>query len=209
VTPYQNGIPSMTNVTGENGGYKNRRIVCTNMGPKTLYEIAYQFPMGVKTIVEVKNRSDFDWSKQTAICFDLIVPAELGEKRFDIMKQHLSLLLPYKPLIEKRERKVKVLKIIDGQKHLLKASAGGPSQYSYGGSGLSVKNGEIKRLAEFLESQLDVAVVDETKLTALFDIEMPWYNEDPNRIYSELRKVGLELIDATREIDVLVIYDKT
>ena len=208
VTPYQNGIPSMTNVTGGNGGYKNRRIVCTNMGPKTLYEIAYQFPMGIKTIVEVKNRKEFDWSKQTALCFDLIVPADLGEKRFDIMKQHLSMLLPYKPVIERRERKVKVLKMIDGQKPTLKPSAGGPLQYDYSGRGLALKNGEMKLVSDFLQDQLDIAVVDETKLTGLFDVTLEWYNEDPSRIYDELKKIGLELVDATRKIDVLVIYDK-
>jgi uncharacterized protein (TIGR03435 family) len=208
VTPYQTGVPSMTNATGGNGGYKNRRIVCTNMGPKSLYEIAYQFPMGLKTIVEVKNREAFGWSKQTALCFDLIVPADLGEQRFDIMKQHLSLLLPFKPVVETRERKVKVLKVIDGQKHALKTSAGGPLQREFGGRGLSMKNGDLKVVVDFLQSQLETPVVDETKLTGLFDLDLEWYNEDPARIYGELKKIGLELVDATRTIDVLVIYDK-
>jgi uncharacterized protein (TIGR03435 family) len=208
VTPYQNGIPSMSNPTGGNGGYKNRRIVCTNMAPKSMFEVAWQFPVGIRTIVEVKNRKEFDWSTQTAFCFDLIVPAELGEKRFDIMKQHLDLLLPYKPVVEKRERKVKVLKIIEGQKPSLKPAAGGTLNYAYGGRGLSMKNGDVKKIAEFLESQLNIPVVEETKLPGLYDTELDWYNEDPTRIFGELKKIGLELVDATRPIDVLVIYDK-
>jgi thiol-disulfide isomerase/thioredoxin len=40
VTPFQNGLPSMSNPTGGNGVYKGRRILCTNLSPKSLYEVA-------------------------------------------------------------------------------------------------------------------------------------------------------------------------
>lgn len=208
VTPFQSGLPSMSNPTGGSGVYKGRRILCTNLSPKSLYEVAYQFTVGIRTIIEVKNKKEFDWSEETAICFDLILPEEIGERRFDIMKQHLSYLYDFKPVIEKRQRNVKILKRIDGQNPVIKQATGGKKEVGYGGRGLSMKNAEIKTIAEFLESELNVAVIDETKLNGLYDLELNWYNENPNQIYDELKKIGLEIVSGTRDIDVLVIYDK-
>lgn len=208
VTPYQNGLPSMSNSTGGSGAYKDRRILCTNLSPKSLYEIAYQFPAGIRTVLEVKDRAPLGWSKETALCFDLIVPADIGEKRFEIMQQHLRYLYTFKPTIEKRQTKVKVLKPIAGQTIAIKPAAGGQREIRYSGQGLSMKNAEIAAIVEFLESQLDVPVVDETNATGLFDVELNWYNENPDHIYDALRNVGLELVDTERAIEVLVIYDK-
>jgi uncharacterized protein (TIGR03435 family) len=59
-----------------------------------------------------------------------------------------------------------------------------------------------------LESQLNVPVVDETGLAGLFNLELAWFNESPKQINEELKAIGLELIDAIRDVDVLVIYDK-
>ena len=208
VTPFQKGFPSMSNPTGGSGVYKDRRILCTNLSPKSLYEVAYQFPVSIRTVIEVKNKKEFDWSEETAICFDLIVPEEIGEKRFDIMKQHLDYLYNYKPVIEKRPGTVKILKRIDGQNPVTKQATGGKKEVSYGGHGLSMKNARINTIAEFLESELNVPVIDETKLNGLYDLELAWYNENPDQINEELKKIGLEVINGTRDIDILVIYDK-
>jgi uncharacterized protein (TIGR03435 family) len=208
ITPYQHGLPSMSNPTGGKGIYKNRRILCTNLSPKTLFEIAYQFPVGIRTMVEVKNIEAFEWSKQSAICFDLIVPEALGDQRFEIMREHLKFLYPFKPVIEKRQKKVKVLKVIEGQKLAITPTTGGEKAVEYSGRGLLMKNSELKVISEFLESQLNVPVVDETGLAGLFNLELAWFNESPKQINEELKAIGLELIDAIRDVDVLVIYDK-
>lgn len=207
VTPYQNGVPSMSNPTGGNGVYKGRRILCTNLSPKSLYEVAYQYPVSIRTDVEVKNKSEFDWDPQTAICFDLIVPEELGVKRFEIMKQHLTYLYKYRPVIEKRQRNCKVLKPISGQRVTLKSATGGAGEFSYGGRGLSMKNEEVKTICRFLEAMLNVPVIDDTNVTGLYDLELNWANENPDQIHEELKKLGLELVSETRAVDVLVIYD--
>ena len=71
-----------------------------------------------------------------------------------------------------------------------------------------MKNSSIETLASFLESQLNIPVVNESKLTKLYDLELPWYNENPGQIHEELKKIGLEIRDAERKIEVLVIKDK-
>jgi hypothetical protein len=207
VTPYQEGVPSYSNTTG-NGVYQNRRILCTNLTPRILYEIAYQFPVNIRTVVEVKNKTPFDYSKENIICFDLIVPEELGEKRFDIMQQHLSFLYPFKAGIEKRKTKVKVLKVISGKTFSVLPSDGGKEAVTSGGDGLSMKNAALSAVAEFLQDQLNKPVLDETGIKGIFNLTLKWYNEDPKQIHEELKKIGLEMIDAERDLDVLVISDR-
>jgi thiol-disulfide isomerase/thioredoxin len=209
ITPFKDGYPSFANPMGGEGPYNGRRIIATNLSARSLYEIAYQFPTGIRTVVEVTDKSKFEWNRQNAICFDLIVPEDLAENRFSIMKQHLDIYFGYASLIEERVRPVKILKQIEGMKIEIKESQKGIELFaSYGGRGLSMKGSPMETIASFLESQLNKPVVNETNLTKLYDLELPWYNENPEQIHEELKKIGLEIIDAERKIEVLVIKDK-
>ncbi len=210
ITPFQEGFPSFSNPNGGESVYQNRRIIATNLAARTLFEIAYQFPVSIRTIMEVKEPDKFKWSKKNAICFDLIVPEELAQQRFEIMKQHLTNYFGLKAEIQERNRPVKVLKLINAKdKVSLKQSSGNTETFaSYGGRGLKMENSPIGTLASFLESQLDIPVVDETKLKGKYDLEIPWYNENPEQIHEELKKKGLELVASERKIKVLVIKDK-
>ena len=209
ITPFQEGYPSFSN-TGGDGIYKNRRIYATNLVATTLFEIAYQFPASIRTIVEVTDVSKIEWNKNNTICFDLIVPKKLSEQRFEIMKQHLELYFDYKAVTEERLRKIKVLRQVkNSPKNLLTKSPDKTETYSsYGGKGLSMKNSPISKLTDFLESQLDIPIVDETNLIEKYDLELAWYNENPQQIHQELKKIGLELVSEERKIKVLVIKDK-
>ncbi|EKB48195.1 redoxin domain-containing protein [Cecembia lonarensis] len=209
ITPFKDGYPSFVNTMGGEGPYNGRRIIATNLSARPLYEIAYQFPTGIRTIVEVSDKSKFEWNRQNAICFDLIVPEDLSENRFKIMKQHLDIYFGYQSIIEERIRPVKILKQIEGKKIEINVSKEGTDPFaSYGGRGLSMKGSPIETLASFLESQIHKPVLNETDLSGLYDLEIPWYNENPEQIHDELRKIGLEMIDAERKIEVLVIKDK-
>lgn len=208
ITPFKDGYPSFANPSGGEEPYKGRRILATNLSASTLYEIAHQFPAGIRTIVEVSDPSKFEWSRQNAICFDLIVPEELGEKRFDIMKQQLSIYFGYQSIIEERQRVVKVLQKIEETETNITESRNGTESYSsYSGMGLSMKGSSIEILAGFLESQINKPVVNETNLNGLYDLDIPWYNESPEQIHEELKKLGLEIIETDRVIKVLVIKD--
>lgn len=209
ITPFQDGYPSLVNPTGEDP-YKNRRILAMNLAPKSLFEIAHQFPVSTRTITEVRDPKKLAWSPQNAICFDLIVPQQLGHQRFDIMKQHLSAYLPYVSTIEERIIPIKVLKQIatNGEFSLYQSKEGTARKSSQSGKGLSMKNSPIVILAKFLETRLNRPVIDETNLNSNYDLEIPWYNENPDQINEELKKVGLEIIDEKRKIKLLVIKDK-
>ena len=207
ITPYQEGFPSYATTEGSET-YKNR-IFATNLTATSLYEFAYQFPALIKTDVEISDSSKVKWSKENAICFELILPDELADRRFEIMKEQLDIYFGYKAKVEKREKHIKILQRIKGATINLKESAkdATPSGMS-SGAGLSIKALGINILADFIQSQLNFPVIDETNLNGKYDIDVPWYNENPNQIYKELKKLGLELIDGKRKIEVLVIKDK-
>lgn len=205
VTPFMEGLNSFSNSTGGKGGYANRRIMAINQHAKALFEIAYQFSY-LQTIVEINDRNSFDWNNQ--ICFDLIVPESIGDQRFKIMQQQLDILFNYNAKVEDRIKPVKVLRIIHGEKANLIPSDGGEKMTSSSGKGLSMKNSELQILADFLASQFNKPVIDETGLSGLYNVELDWYNENPDQIHQELKKLGLELVDEELNIEVLVISDK-
>ena len=205
-TPYHSGIPSMANPTGT-GAYKGRRIICTNLSPVSLYEIAYQFPVGTRTVIEAANKEALKWNEQTAICFDLIVPIEMGEKRFEIMQQQLNILYPYNVTIEKRKMDCKILIPILGEEVKILPATGGQKLVSYSGRGLSMKNAEINTICNFLESMLNAPVIDKTQLSGLYDLELNWYHENPDYIHEELKELGLKLVNSQQEMEILVIND--
>ena len=208
ITPFKNGYPSFANPMGS-GTYNGRRIFATNLSARPLYEIAYRFPTGTRTIVEVTDKSKFEHNRQNVICFDLIVPKGLAEDRFNIMKQHLDIYFGYQSMIEERVRPVKILKPLEGKKIEIMESQKETEPYSsFSGRGLSMKGSRIETLTNFLESRINLPVINDTKLEGLFDLELPWYNENPEQIHEELKKIGLEIIDSERKIEVLVIKDK-
>ncbi|AYQ34328.1 redoxin domain-containing protein [Runella sp. SP2] len=209
ITPFKEGYPSFCNPKGGGSIYEGRRIVATNLSPKTLFEVAHQFPPGIRTVLDVSDPSKFSWNEQNCVCFDLIVPEHLGEKRFDIMKQQLEIYFGYQSLIEERVRPVKVLqRIKDTAAKLTESKPETTPASSYSGKGLSMKASGVATLADFLENQINKTVIDETGLTGLYDLDIPWYNETPKQIHEELRKIGLQLVEAERKIKVLVIKDK-
>ena len=205
VRPYLRGVSSRSNSTGGKGVYANRRIMAINQRAKALFEIAYQFSY-LQTVVEIRDEKDFDWNNP--ICFDLIVPEEIGDQRFKIMQQQLDILYDYKANVEERVRNVKVLRIIPGEKRPLQASNTGEKIVFYMGGKFSMKHAEFKTVADFLGIWFNKHVVDQTGLTGLYDLELTWYEESPERTLADMKKLGLELIDAALPVPVLVISDK-
>lgn len=210
ITPFQEGYPSFSSIHSEEGAYKDRRIYATNLTAQSLFEIAHQFPVSVRTVIEVKDKDKIKWSKTHAICFELIVPEKLLEQRFAIMRQHLELYFDYVAIVEQRKRPVNVLrKIKNSPTDILTKSRDDTAPYaSYSGKGLSMKNSPMNIVAEFIESQLNLPIIDETGLNETYDLNLVWYNESPQQIHQELNKIGLELVSEERTIKVLVIRDK-
>ncbi|MDW7691014.1 redoxin domain-containing protein [Flammeovirgaceae bacterium SG7u.111] len=200
--PYQQGIPGFHS-TGAG------RIVVTNSLPQKFYEIAYGFPSQIRTVIEIADTTAMTWEKHNRYCFEMIIPAELSDRRFEIMKQQLAIYFDeYKAEVKKEMMKVKVLKVIEGRTVALKKADRVESVSSSSSQGLSMINAPSSTISDFLQSQLSEIVCDGTGLEGLYDIELKWYEEDPGNIHKELEILGLELVEEEKEIELLVISDK-
>lgn len=204
--PFKEGYPSFSNPRGTES-YTGRRIVGVNLSPVTLFEIAWQFPPAIRTLINVKEPARLKWNKQNAVCFDLIVPEDLGEKRFEIMKTQLSIYFPYTVRIEEMTRKVKILSRLHQDTPLREALPEAKAEYSESGKGMSMKASSIEWVSEFLENRLGIPVINETGLTGKYDLALPWFNESPEQVHEELKKIGLRLSEGERKIKMLVITD--
>lgn len=205
------GNSSLSNTSYRKTLYENRRILMSNLGLRSIYEIAWQIPAIEKTTVEVKDPSKFEWNEANLYSIDLILPEALGEKRFDILQYYLNLYFPYKVEWEKRLANVKLLRKKAGVEFAL-ADTGKEKNIYYGlsGKGLKAENAGIEALVELLNFNKLVGktVFDETGLTGTYNFDVPYYLEDRNNIYKELDKLGLELIDSKKEMTFWYIRDK-
>lgn len=206
--PYVDGLSSMVYRPVGDSPYSGRRILAVNFSARGLYEVAHQFPSTIRTKVALKDPGRIKWNKQNAVCFDLIVPEDKKDHLYAIMLQQLNAYFDFKVDLEPQSKKVKVLKVVDGQTaNLISAEPGDKHSLSYGGDGFDMTAGEISKLTEFLENQFHIPVVDDTGLAGKYNLKLPWQHEDPLKIHVELKKLGLELIEDTRVIDMLVIRD--
>lgn len=202
LTPYQEGIPSMST------SFRNGRIMMTNLGIRSIYEIARKFPIYTRTIVDVADPKKYDWNKENAYCLEIIAPNKTEEEVLQMMTDYLHQNFTLKSKIENRTTKVKILRRITKEELLQKAAPDSKSTYWSSGGGLHMTNKPIAIFAKYLEGELNVPVVDETGLMGSYDLEFPWYNEDVERYKEELKKIGLELIDAERKIEMLILYEE-
>jgi uncharacterized protein (TIGR03435 family) len=89
-------------------------------------------------------------------------------------------------------------------------STGGSSSRS-GPGGMSGINQSISSLASYLEGKLGKPVVDETRLTNHYDLELKWKETPDERPPAETivravkEQLGLELTTATRAVEVVVV----
>lgn len=206
MTSYQEGLPSYSREFRD-GIYKGRRILALNVGLRTLYELANDFPVYSRTILEVPDATLYDWTPETAYCVDLIVPpkdsAELKSKLLHLLESNFNL----HSNLEVRQQDVLVLKVKD--KNLLQPflTTGKTPSFSFSGNGLELQNHPLAELASFLESMLNQPVLDETGMAERFDLSIPWYHENPKNIVAELEKIGLDLSPAERQLKMLILYE--
>lgn len=206
VTPYKEGALSASYLDGS-GIFSGRRILLVNVPLKNLYKIAYGYRES-RTIVEVADYSPFETNdKRNTRCFELIVPDSLGPRRFEIMQSQLQILFDYDVKFEFRPCNVKVLSA--GRNLTIQRALTRTEQFvQYGGTGLSMRSAKLDNVAEFLENRLGIPVINEIENESLFDLDLPWYPDDPNKIHEDLQKLGLELREDIRPVKLLIIADK-
>lgn len=210
---------TLTSFKGGSGimtAFENGRILLNGAGIRIMYEYANGFPSYTRTVLEVDNKAKYDptINKVDRYSLEIIAPNKTEDEVRLIMLDFLHRTLPLKSKVERRKVLVKVLQRTSGPSKVEEAVPGSKEEFWYSGSGVHLKNGPIdNRFTRFFENKLSKrdqisVVVNETGLSGKYNIDIPWYPEDPGNIHKELRKLGLELVDAEREIDLLILYEE-
>lgn len=210
LAPFKGGSTMVT--TFENG-----RILMNGVTHRLLYEYANEFPSYTRTILEIDgkevNKSSF--TNVSRYSLEVIAPDKTEQQVRSILLDFLHNTLSLKSRVEKRKIPVKVLKRAAGPLKMKEAIPGSKEEFWFSGTGLHMKNGSVdKRFMRFFENRFAkkdqiIAVLDETGLSGNYDVDIPWYNEDPENIHKELKRLGLKLVDAEREIELLILYKES
>jgi uncharacterized protein (TIGR03435 family) len=198
--PYLKGSSSMYT------RFQNGRITFINSSASIIYEALYGFQPLIRSFWET-DKKKYKWAEENLYCLEIIAPNKTEKEVKDILINYLQSNISLKARVEEKEKKVKVLRRIGKDVQLVIADANEAADFSSGRNGCDYKNVPFNKIADYIEGRLSVPVIDETGLTEKYNLKLIWENEDKNKIYSELKKLGLELVDDDRKIKILVFYE--
>lgn len=174
------------------------------------FKLSGQFP-ATKKYVEGDEYNE--WAKENAVCYELKLPDNLRSKKFEIMLNDLNTLFGslynIQGGLEKRQMKALVLKRITDEDKLKTKGINKPYQqnaYFYG-----LYNEPFNYFIDDIRQyyQLNYALVDETGYTGKVDLELNCNLSDLKQLNSALYKYGLKFIEDERDVDMIVIKEKT
>lgn len=139
--------------------------------------------------------------------YEYIVPIAKSDSLYPMMLNNLNQFIDYSASVEKRKMKCFVLKRTSQNDKL--ASKGGELQYLLTTRQTALQNISVYKLISGLSSlpYMTFPIVDETNYKKNIDMKMGEIN-DMSTLRKELFKKDLELLEAERELDVLIIRDK-
>ncbi|OKS88606.1 TIGR03435 family protein [Mucilaginibacter polytrichastri] len=206
IQPEIKGAGSSSKSYQQSPVFKNRRICMINVPLEIIYRIAYGNFSNKRTIDQTPNRVVKE-DKQN-YCMDIIVPKGQEKMLFTTLQNELKTRFELQASIEKRVKPVYILTIADSAKvNLLNRSHIEEKDFD-GGSGSF--NGESVRLnciADYLENfgLVNRPVLDETGNNNLYNIKFTYMAEKKGDLQNALHNLGLKLIEAERNIDMLVL----
>lgn len=213
-------VSSFSTVTG--------RLLFTNVSLRTVYQYArssssmygkfsifrtrYLLNGNYKSYYELEKGHKYrpvDW-KKNAFCLEILAPDFTEGQIREIMLLFFHQNFELKSKIEKIKTKVKVVKRTNTPFKFKKSKEGTKKERGASGGGIAMKNVPISSIAYYLENFgiAKMPVIDETGISGNYDIKMTFREEDPDQFYKDLKEMGLEVIDAEREVEMLILYEE-
>lgn len=190
----------------QQGPFAGRRASLHNFTIDGLYRFAYQTTI-YRMVYEV-DEALFEYSKdENKYCLDLIVAPEEQTQLHAIMREKIQNQFDIQGRLEKRKVEVVVLSRPDSlDSNLVPADAAIPIRA--GGDNFTTEGATLAQFANYLEDFgiVGMPVVDETEDVQLYAFNFYFEPENPATFHEAIRKMGLQLKKAEREIEVLVIY---
>ena len=159
-----------------------------------------------RRIIEFKN-SEGRVEGKSLYNYEYIVPQSKADSLYPLMLENLSRFADYKTIIEKRKVKCLVLKRTSTVDKL--KTKGSEMSFLFSLSKTNLQNTSLYALVNSLNAvpTISLPIVDETGYPNNIDLTMGAIS-DLNSIRKELLRYDLELVEAERELDMLVISEK-
>lgn len=219
LTGYRDGLPTVRHISHNKEG-KINRILFTNSSLSGLIEQAYPaiFQYTVNRIVldvndenKFKRDNDWDtWKNDNAFCYELIVPpCDLNQARI-YMRQDLNRFFGLQVSTETRQ--LDCLVLTHNGKPIKAISKGGDkatNMFDENDEVKFIRNYPIEVLIAKLNAILATPVLDESNCKQMLDISFVKDLTDIESLRKLLQDHGFDLVKEKRQIEVLVISNKS
>ncbi|MEE1944322.1 redoxin family protein [Pedobacter sp. KR3-3] len=200
IQPEIKGGPGMRLNFMDQPAFAGRRLTFINVGIGNMYQEAFgSFGYG-RTINKVDDK------EKQRYCLDIIVPQK--EQLFPSLKAALAKQFGIKASIQKQDKEVYVLKIVDQGKfgQIKRNTSGNRTYFSMHGK-IDQQSITMTDFADYLETfgVYKSLVVDETGNNEKLDIKFSFQPEKPETLNDILKDMGLGLEKANRKVDFLVL----
>ncbi|MGE7283733.1 hypothetical protein [Pedobacter suwonensis] len=220
---YMNASESKV-VDSANGVYRFR---CMNNTIRNLFvkatvkkhQMIFNSPKRI--VLEVRDSSALFWPKdrskiskwriENLHSYDLAIPLNMMDSVGSIMMQDLNKFLPYQAKVEKRPTKCLALIKTNINSLFIAKDGTTPGLRTEKDGTLNLSGGTITDLLinglGELNSQTNLPIVNETGYSGKIDIKLS-NRRDIVKVRKELRGYGLDFVEKTINLDMLVIRDK-
>lgn len=220
---YVEGLRSRSSIWPKADG--SMQITATNTSLYKLYQQAFskggiEFLSRHRVLFDLKDSTELiaptdqagfaEWETKNRYCYELWTPPSFKDLAFEEMQRDLKILFPkYTAQIEKREVPVWVMRRTSKIDKL--ATKGGERSVSSNMVHFEITNSTITQLSGMLDikylSLQPYPIMNETGYTGKVDMVLDTTMSDVSAINTALKSYDLELVKASRSIDMLVISD--
>jgi uncharacterized protein (TIGR03435 family) len=205
VRPFIQGLPGMMRPERK-GTLARRRLTAINVDPTTLFQLAYE-----TTIFRIDNQlpdSLRQYDDLSRVCLDFIVPPGQETRLKPLLREALRQYLPVQATWVPATKPAYVLRRLKNAPPLPASTQA--EQFSFGGGEFAMVGSPLENLRGYLENELRRPVVDETGLAGRYDVAFAVEGGDvKNSLVEALAKLGLELVEASRKIQLLRLTPAT
>ncbi|MCG2615754.1 redoxin domain-containing protein [Terrimonas sp. NA20] len=191
------------------GSYKNRRFTIVNMPIEGLFRLAYN--KNYSSVINEYDTVKRKYADEEKYCLDAWIEEPDQKKLMAFIQEELKRnFIDVEVSLEKRKRKVLVLKAKKDAISFLKPSKENNDLYGGGGAHFEGNGVKLDALADYIESfgLYNGKVVNETGIAGRFDLFIQFQPEKKDSFKDELAKSGLYLETAEREVEMLVLKKK-
>ncbi|UKJ09212.1 TlpA family protein disulfide reductase [Solitalea lacus] len=201
--------------SGSNSFIGTGKVKAVNCTPEMLFRITYgqgkhllPYPIWKTRVIRKDSLSRAPKGKNTAPTYgyELNFPGEATDKLLAMMRADLERYFPLTARLE--QQAISCLALRCNGKPILN-STGGPPQAEENYFGVRLVNHPVQALIETLQSYSNLGILDETGISSPIDIELKAELGDLAQLQKALAAYHLELTPVTRQVEVLVIKDRT